>query len=749
MKPLEQIVLRAILLKGLLEWLVKPRGPHLVEAPMGRAPEKALVLAATKSTLYVEDPPFVGVGLVYKPHYVSTESFCRAYMHLNVWHAAASSEDSTDKLDSSRFILVSISEMSEVMPDALPHPLFLDVVDKETVEKTGEPLAIRWFWGFRLHTVWSRPPGEEPIHQIAFPCLRGDATAPMLEHEPEKFPPSMRQGPKVAIPLRPPSSRHWNIDSDLTFTIAVDTHRRQHEAKGTGQDQERESTGAEESPKETPAPKGASLAIAGSSQAVSPMETARQEEQDLEVTLSAVRRIHAIRLQTMHDMGCMREVEQAADSTLMAKFARLQAILGEDLIQSLSALRLELEASSEVLSADILNVLSLRPGDPGFSRVKNLLQKHHQLVSMKVNLPLIEPEAAKEDLDRFLQERLCELGSGPQAQEALEEIARRLMNYNRRVRETIHATPGMEQLGVFNWIMLALAVEQPMEAVLLPGILDGLSGRLGMPTPGVVNPLTSAREGVSQRWAATLREAVMMTEGREVNPDQITCHVVHPALHHDYVSDFRSWRVNDIAPTLTSPILAGIASSMHLPKRPTMPKGPETPKAKEGLQGGGGALAQPATPGPSHIGKPMEMEGEKPLGVRMIDLNNTIPADLPEDPADIIILDDDELSSPDNYPEAISTPIIEVASDCKRSSEDTSPSTSPWKKRAKEETESPPPPDASLPKGTMEEDLLPRRYQVFASNYESVQHVRGSLLGLEANDSPSRRQIKCSSRFQL
>ena len=336
MKPLEKIVLCAIPLKSLLKWLTKPRGPHLVEATVGGAPEKALVLAATKRTLYREDPPSMGVGLVYKPHYVSTKSFCHAYMHLNVWHAAASNEDSTDKLDSSHFILVSISETSEVMPDAQPHPIFLDVVDKEAIEETGEPLAPHWFWGFRLHTVWSRPPGEEPVHQIAFPHLRGDTTAPMLEHEPEKFPPSMRQGPKVAIPLRPPSSRHWNIDSDLIFTIAVDTHRWQHEAKGTGQDQEQESAGAEESPKETPAPEGASLAIAGSSQAASPMETARQEEQDLEVALSAVRRIHAIRLQTIHDMGCVREVEQVAVRTLMAEFARLQAILGEDLTQSLS-----------------------------------------------------------------------------------------------------------------------------------------------------------------------------------------------------------------------------------------------------------------------------------------------------------------------------------------------------------------------------------------------------------------------------
>ena len=363
----------------------------------------------------------------------------------------------------------------------------------------------------------------------------------------------MRQGPKVAIPLRPPSSRHWNIDCDLIFSIAVDTHRQWYEAKKTGQDQEQESVGAEGSPRETPAPEGASLATAGSSQAVSPAATACQEEQDLEVTLCAVRCIHTIRLQTIHDMGCMREVEQVAVSTIMAEFARLQAILGKDLIQSLSALRSELEASSEALSADILNVLNLHPGDPGFSRVKELLQKHLQSVLMKVNLPLIELEAAKEDLDRFLQECLHKLGSGPQAQEALEEIARRLMNYNRRVTVTIHATPGMEQPGVFNRIMLTLAVEQPMEVVLLPGILDGLSVRLGMPAPGVVNPPASTREGVSQWWAATLREAVMTTEGREVNTDQTAHPVVHPALHQDYTSLWRSLQGYKLSWVKTSP----------------------------------------------------------------------------------------------------------------------------------------------------------------------------------------------------
>ena len=270
-----------------------------------------------------------------------------------------------------------------------------------------------------------------------------------------------------------------------------------------------------------------------------------------------------------------------------------------------------------------------------------------------------------------------------------------------------------------------------------------------MPAPGVVNPPTSARKGVSQWWAVALREAVMTTEGKEVNLDQITHHVVHPALHQDYTSDFRSWRAADIAPTLTSPILVGIASSMCLPERPTMPKGPETPKVQEGLQGGGEALVQPAVPGPSHIGKPMEMEEEKPLGALPIDLDTTILTNLPKDPADIIILDDDEPSFTDSYPEAVSTPIIESASDRKRSLEDTSPSTSPQKKQATKEMVDPPPSHVSLPKGMTEKDLPPKRYEVFASDHEWVQHVRGRLLGLEADDSPSKSQIECSSHFRL
>ena len=482
----------------------------------------------------------------------------------------------------------------------------------------------------------------------------------MLEYEQEKFPPSLLQGPKMSINLQPPSSEHWNINSNLILPLTIDTYQQRREAKRAEQDPEGESVGAEASPKEAPASERTPQVVAGGSKAASPTETTHQGERDLETTLGIVECIHTLRLQILHEMGGVRELEQAASCTLMAEFARLQSILCEDLTKSLSSLCSEPEASSEVLSADLLSVLNLHPGDPAFPRVNELIQRHHQSISMKVNLPLIELEAAREDLERFLQGCLHELSSDPNAQEVVEEISQTLSSYAHRVREAILVL-AIKQPGVFNRVVLVLVMDQPVEAVLLPGILDRLSGRLGLMPPGVVDPPTSAREGVSRRWAATLREAFMKTQGTDVNADQVTPHVVHPALHQDYDLDFQMWRVDDIAPTLTSPMLAGLISSVRLTGRPEVPKGPASPKMEEGLWSHGEAPAGPDVPGPSHISGPVETEGNKPSEQGGINLDATIPAFTPEDAATIIISDDDETSFPGGWPEAISTPKIELA----------------------------------------------------------------------------------------
>ena len=74
---LEQLPLHTVPLQSLLDWLSKPKGPTLMKAAETAVPYKALAIAVTKRTLYEEEVPLVGVGLV-KNH----NMFSRCYLVL-------------------------------------------------------------------------------------------------------------------------------------------------------------------------------------------------------------------------------------------------------------------------------------------------------------------------------------------------------------------------------------------------------------------------------------------------------------------------------------------------------------------------------------------------------------------------------------------------------------------------------------------------------------------------------------------
>ena len=230
-KSLEQLMLHTVPLQSFLNWLFKSKGLTLMEASVKVVPYKALAIAVTKRMLYEEKPPLVGVGLVYKPHYISTVPFSAAYMHLNVWHSAASNEKSENRLDAPHLLFVNISDMSDVIPVAVRHPILLDFTSKEAMGGTSEPLSPLSFRGFRLHTTWTQPPGWEITHHISPPHFLGESNSSLIKYESEKFPQGLRQGPKIAIDLKPPAQDHWNFASDPILPWMLEDSRQQCVAK--------------------------------------------------------------------------------------------------------------------------------------------------------------------------------------------------------------------------------------------------------------------------------------------------------------------------------------------------------------------------------------------------------------------------------------------------------------------------------------------------------------------------------------
>ena len=228
--------------------------------------------------------------------------------------------------------------MSSILPVVVQHPVLLDVASRETLMKTDEPPAPLQFRGFRLHTVWTQQPGEDLVGQVVFPHFLGEATSPMLEYEPERIPQELTQGQKMAVNLRPPSNNHWNIVSDLILPLIQGTLRQQREAKQAVLHQEERSEGAEASPMEVSVPRKSLQVEAEGSRETPPGGSVLSRQRVIETTQEILACIHALCLQTMHEMGSVQELDRTLALALMAEFARLQLIVGWDLTKSLIAL---------------------------------------------------------------------------------------------------------------------------------------------------------------------------------------------------------------------------------------------------------------------------------------------------------------------------------------------------------------------------------------------------------------------------
>ena len=176
--------------------------------------------------------------------------------------------------------------------------------------------------------------------------------------------------------------------------------------------------------------------MGGSGKAL-PTKMAPDRERVLETTREILAHIHTLHLQTMHEMGSMQEVDWTLAQTLMAEFVRLQLIVGEDFTKSLMALCTDIEASCEVLVSDIVRTMDLHLDDPASYQVKAALQKFQQTTSLKVNLPLMELEAACGDMEEFLQSHLQELNSQTESRELIGELSQKLAAHASRVWELV------------------------------------------------------------------------------------------------------------------------------------------------------------------------------------------------------------------------------------------------------------------------------------------------------------------------
>ena len=151
----------------------------------------------------------------------------------------------------------------------------------------------------------------------------------------------------------------------------------------------------------------------------------------------------------------------------------------------------------------------------------------------------------------------------------------------------------------------------------------------------------------------------MTTEAREANPDQVTPmgRILGSTRTMNWISNCGGLM------TLLQPSHPYVSRACQ--QRPSHWEASGTQRAcisqdRRGPVGSWSSSCSASSTSPSHVGGPVEIEEDKPLEQEAIDLDVTIPVFTSEDAVAVIISDDEVTSFPGGWPEAVSTPKLEV-----------------------------------------------------------------------------------------
>ena len=193
--PTAKSQIRALPLQHMLDWLLNPNGPPLMEGDernvQGHVPRRAFTLLAAPKFLYgpggMPSPePMIGIRVVFIPPYVQILSFRDAYFFLNQCVRVGSKP-----LEEKQVIFLCSSSKSTAIPHLQPYPLWLDYATEDLIKEVPKHAPLCCFQAFCLHRIVAVAPEELSglAPYVYTPCCKGHD--PFLEpNVPEAAPES-------------------------------------------------------------------------------------------------------------------------------------------------------------------------------------------------------------------------------------------------------------------------------------------------------------------------------------------------------------------------------------------------------------------------------------------------------------------------------------------------------------------------------------------------------------------------------
>ena len=252
-----------------------------------------------------------------------------------------------------------------------------------------KPQSAQAFRAFRLHRVIYAE-GSTPITQVAYPRLGGETKSHLLNFQKQQLIPELHENSMVLAALAEADDGHWNVTNDPIYPMCLEGFRRRHESSQASQ--ANKSTEGSGTGGGSPTCAMTPPSTPSSQPLFTPTLGAHEIRGIVHDTLDQV---YALHLETLQEMGFIREVDRALAKSIMAEFLRLQLIVGDDLNTSLRAMYADLKATAAELVSDLdiaaQNSTALPSENPAIGVA---LHRFMDLVRLKLTLSLAQVDVA-------------------------------------------------------------------------------------------------------------------------------------------------------------------------------------------------------------------------------------------------------------------------------------------------------------------------------------------------------------------
>ena len=325
------------------------------------------------------------------------------------------------------------------------------------------------------------------------------------------LPPELEEAPQLTVALSAADANHWNIVNDPLFPSCLDAFKVRHEAS-LASEAATSTEGASSRGESSTPPQELPLATWPQ-----PPPTPTLEWREVDARVAEVMdQVHNLHLQTVQEMGFIREIDQALSKSLMVEFLRLKVIIGDDLSETLQTWQANMEAATDKFLRNLDAATQTSTTLPSKNATVGVaLCQFREAAQLRLALPLTRLDEAREEMEKFIHFRLEELQSQLETKNLIGELSSRITNHRGRVPQLLCSEP-LRHPEVVLLILVGMAADRPLKSNFFPGLLEGLLGSLGIAAPGEGNPPSSSREGAGHAWSSAMCEAISWIEQKEV-----------------------------------------------------------------------------------------------------------------------------------------------------------------------------------------------------------------------------------------